>query len=820
MINKSIAKIAGFAIAAGILFSGCSGGKNADQVRVTHVLKDNWKFTREEQQPEALGKTFNDSGWENVTVPHDWAIYGPFDKKWDMQKVAITQNGETEATEKTGRTGALPHIGNGWYRKNFTLPEFETGKKALLVFEGAMSEPQVYLNGKKVGEWAYGYAYFYIDITNDLNPGKENTLAVKLTNKEFSSRWYPGAGLYRNVNIIVKNKESFEQWATFITTPVITGQAATVNLKTKVTGDNLTLVTKIVDAKGNLITTQKNGAASGNHTEQNLKVPNPNLWSPETPYLYTAVTQLYAGDVLKDEETHKFGIRSIKYEPHTGFSLNGKITKFKGVCLHHDLGPLGAAINKAALRRQMEILKDLGCNAIRSSHNMPSREQLELADEMGFMFLAESFDEWGKAKVENGYHRFFNEYAEKDIVNLVRATRNHPCIVMWSSGNEVPDQYGAEGITRAKFLQDVFHREDPTRPVTVGMDQVKQTMQSGFGALLDIPGLNYRVHLYEDAYKAFPQGFILGSETASTVSSRGIYKFPVVQAKEKQYDDLQCSSYDLEACSWSNVPDEDFVLQDDKPWVIGEFVWTGFDYLGEPTPYDEKWPSRSSYFGMADLAGLPKDRFYLYRSRWNTKDETLHMLPHWNWEGREGQVTPVFVYTNYDSAELFINGKSMGIQKKNNDTPQNRYRLMWMDVKYEPGTVKVVAFDKTGKPVSEKEVKTAGKPHRLVLDPDRKTITANGEDISFVTVSVVDENGVPCPTATNQLNFKVTGSGTYRAACNGDATSLEIFHEPTMKLFSGKLVVLVKSTNEPGNITLEVTGNGLESGIVKLESRQ
>jgi len=437
---------------------------------------------------------------------------------------------------------------------------------------------------------------------------------------------------------------------------------------------------------------------------------------------------------------------------------------------------------------------------------------------MGFMFLAESFDEWAKPKVKNGYNLYFEAYAEKDVVNLVRATRNHPCIVMWSSGNEVPDQWGAEGVKRAKWLQDIFHREDPTRPVTVGMDQVKATMESGFGALLDVPGLNYRVHLYEEAYKTFPQGFILGSETASTVSSRGIYKFPVEKASMKTYDDFQSSSYDLEYCSWSNLPDDDFVLQEDKPWVIGEFVWTGFDYLGEPTPYDKAWPSRSSYFGINDLAGLPKDRYYLYRSRWNTKDETLHMLPHWNWEGREGKTTPVFVYTSYDSAELFLNGKSLGIQNKNNDTKQNRYRLMWMNVKYEPGTLKVVAFDKDGNPASEKEIKTAGKPHQIVLDPDVKTIKANGEDLCYVTVFVVDKNGNPCPTATNQLTFKVKGEGTFRAACNGDATSLELFHLPTMKLFSGKLVVLIQSTEDAGNIELSVSGKGLKKGNISLRS--
>ena len=784
------------------------------QVRTVRELDSNWKFQKGDFE-NAFQSNFNDSKWEKVTVPHDWAIYGPFDKEIDKQTVAIVQNGEKVASEKTGRTGALPHVGSAWYRNKFSISAAEKGKKVILLFEGAMSEPQIYLNGKKIGEWAYGYSYFYFDVTDFINAG-ENTLAVKLTNKDFASRWYPGAGLYRKVSLIIKNKESIDQWGTSITTPFISKEAAKVNVKTKATGENGYLVTTVFDANGQKLSSDKATTKFGNEFDQNIKVDNPKLWSPESPYLYKAVSQWFVGDELKDEVTTRFGIRDIKYEANKGFSLNGEVRKFKGVCLHHDLGPLGTAINVAALRRQLTILKDMGCNAIRSSHNMPSLEQLELCDEMGFMFLAESFDEWAKPKVKNGYNRFFEAYAEKDIVNLVHATRNHPSIVMWSSGNEVPDQWGEAGVKRAKWLQEIFHREDPTRPVTVGMDQVKATMESGFGALLDIPGLNYRVHLYEEAFKKFPQGFILGSETASTVSSRGIYKFPVVQEKNKQYPDFQSSSYDLEACSWSNVPDEDFVLQDDKPWVIGEFVWTGFDYLGEPTPYDEKWPSRSSYFGISDLAGLPKDRFYLYRSRWNTEKETLHILPHWNWEGREGQQTPVFVYTNYDSAELFVNGKSMGIQKKSNATPQNRYRLMWMDVKYEPGTVKVVAFDKNGKAVAEEEIHTAGKGYQIVLDADRKTIKADGKDLSYFTVSVVDKNGVPCPTLTNQLQFKVKGKGKYKAACNGDATSLELFHLPTMKLFSGKLVVTVQSLKEAGTMELTVTGKGLKTGTVTI----
>lgn len=778
-------------------------------------LKSGWKFTKGDY-PNAVNPSFDDSSWESVTIPHDWAIYGPFDKEIDKQTIAITQNGEDIASEKTGRTGALPYIGKAWYRTQFSLPNFDENKKVLIVFEGAMSEPEIFINKEKVGEWKYGYSYFYFDITKYINGTNQNSLAVKLTNVGESSRWYPGAGLYRNVRIIVKEKESINQWGTFISTPLITSDVAQVNIKTQVSGENLRLVTAIFDAEGNKLNTNETETLFGNQFEQNIAVENPKLWSPESPYLYTAVSKLYSGTNLKDEVTNRFGIRAINFNAERGFSLNGETRKFKGVCLHHDLGPLGTAVNTSALRRQLQILKDMGCDAIRSSHNMPSIEQLELCDEMGFMFLAESFDEWAKPKVKNGYNRFFEEYAEKDIVNLVRATRNHPSIVMWSSGNEVPDQWGTEGVKRAKWLQDIFHREDPTRPVTVGMDQVKATMESGFGAIMDIPGLNYRVHLYEEAFEKFPQGLILGSETASTVSSRGIYKFPVEIASMKEYEDFQSSSYDFEYCSWSNLPDDDFILQDDKPWVIGEFVWTGFDYLGEPTPYDEAWPSRSSYFGINDLAGLPKDRYYLYRSRWNTNEETLHILPHWNWEGREGQVTPVFVYTNYDSAELFLNGKSLGVQKKNNETPQNRYRLMWMDVIYEPGTLKVVAFNKESKPVAEKEMHTAGKPYKLILDSNVKNIKANGEDLAFVAVSVVDKNGIPCPTATNQLEFKVKGKGTFRAVCNGDPTSLELFHLPTMKLFSGKLVVLVQSTSEIGDIELSVTGKGLKTGKIKL----
>ncbi len=784
------------------------------QSREIITLKDEWKFSKGHFE-EAYKSDFNDKKWETVSVPHDWAIYGPFDKDIDKYSQLVEQNLQKEAKEMTGRTGALPFIGEGWYRKQFALPNLKDGQKVLITFDGVMSEPEVYLNGKKVGEWNYGYSYFYFDITNLLKKDG-NLLAVKCSNIEQSSRWYPGAGIYRKVQIIIKNQASIDHWGTFITTPFINSNQAKVNIKTKATGENLTLVTSIYNDQNEMVATDTTSTIYGNEFEQNISVSNPLLWSPENPVLYTATSKLYEGDELVDESSTRFGIRSISYEPD-GFKINGKITKLKGVCLHHDLGPIGTAINKSALKRQMTILKDLGCNAIRSAHNMPSMEQLELADEMGFLFLAESFDEWQRPKVKNGYNRFFETDLEQDIVNLVQATRNHPSIIMWSAGNEVPDQWTSQGVKNAKRIQDIFHREDPTRPVTVGMDQVKAVMQSGFGAILDVPGLNYRVHLYHEAYEKFPQGYLLGSETASTISSRGVYKFPVEQTVNGKFDDYQCSSYDLGYCSWSNLPDDDFALQDDYDWVLGEFVWTGFDYLGEPTPYDHVWPSRSSYFGMLDLAGIPKDRYYLYRSRWNTEESTLHVLPHWTWPDRVGQTTPVFVYSSYNSAELFINGKSQGIQTKNDSTNLTRNRLMWMDVKYEPGTLKVVALDDDGNPAEEKVISTADSPYQIKLEADREKLIANGEDLSFVTVSVVDKNGNFCPDATNQLKFKVSGAGTYRAACNGDATSLEMFHLPTMKLFSGKLVVLVQSGDSPGNAELTVTGKGLKTGKINLK---
>ena len=788
--------------------------------RSEQSLEKGWKFTKGEvsgaEQPD-----FNDSRWESVTVPHDWAIYGPFDVNNDLQNVAVTQNFETQASLKTGRTGGLPYVGVGWYRTTF---ESEPGKNTTLVFDGAMSEARVYVNGKEACFWPCGYNSFHCDVTGLVNPdGKNNVLAVRLENRPQSSRWYPGAGIYRHVRVVSTEKIHVPVWGTQITTPHVKDDYASVCLRTTILNSGktlLTVATDIVDSEGNVVAskTNKGYINHGQPFTQNFTVNSPKLWSPESPVLYKAVSKIYSSDTLLDTYTTRFGIRTIEYVADKGFYLNGKHRKFQGVCNHHDLGPLGAAINVSALRHQLRLLKDMGCDAIRTAHNMPAPELVSLCDEMGFMMMLEPFDEWDIAKCDNGYHRYFGEWAEKDMVNMLHQYRNNPCVVMWSIGNEVPTQWSADGYKVAKFLQDICHREDPTRPVTCGMDQVQSVLGNGFAAMLDIPGFNYRAHMYDEAYERLPQNIVLGSETSSTVSSRGVYKFPAERKAGAMYDDHQSSSYDLEYCSWSNIPDIDFARADDHEWTIGQFVWTGFDYLGEPSPYDTNaWPNHSSMFGIIDLASIPKDRYYLYRSVWNKDAETLHILPHWNWEGREGQKVPVFVYTNYPSAELFINGKSYGRQTKHkNGDVENRYRLMWHDAVYEPGEVKVVAYDSDGKAVAEKTVRTAGKPHHIELTTDYPTLKADGKDLAYVTLRIVDKDGNLCPTDGRLVNFKVKGAGKYRASANGDPTCLDLFHLPRMHAFSGMLTVIVQSGEESGEIELQASAKGIKAGKIKI----
>ncbi len=779
----------------------------------TTVQLEKWNFSRDS------------ISWTEVSVPHDWAIAGPFDKKWDLQNVAIEQNGETEKTEKSGRSGALPWIGKGYYKTTVSIPANYSAVQ--LFFDGAMSEPTVRVNGQPAGYWAYGYNAFRIDITPFVHQG-DNLVEVSLNNVEESSRWYPGGGLYRPVQLTVFGTEGqqqhFDDWGLYVRTLKADAKQAQLSIDAVlVNGTKANQVElALSDSKHVQQKVMMKRVADGRY-HADIVVKNPQLWSPETPYLYDLVLTAYNNSsrkVVLDALNRRVGIRTVSVSKENGFQLNGVTRKIKGVCLHHDLGPLGAAVNKAALIRQIRIMKEMGCDAIRTAHNMPSTWQMEICDSMGMMVMAESFDMWIYPKCQNGYARFFNDWSDRDIENLVLNHRNHPSIVMWSIGNEIPEQWSEEGREIARHLQDICHRLDPSRPVTQGMDKAEDALKSGFAQVMDVPGFNYRVHKYDNNIKQLPQGFLLGSETASTVSSRGVYRFPVEISDHATYPDGQCSSYDTEYCSWSNLPDDDWKWQDDKEWVIGEFVWTGFDYLGEPTPYDEYWPSRSSYFGICDLAGLPKDRYYLYRSRWRNDVHTIHLLPHWTWPGREGVVTPVYCYTDYPEAELFINGKSQGRVHKNVSERLDRYRLRWNDVRYEPGELKVVVYDGQGMKAGEQTVLTAKTPARLVLDPDRTTISADGNDLSFVTVSLTDQQGTLIPAAADQLTFKVDGNGRFLAACNGDATSTQSFTQPVMRLFNGQLVVVVQADHTPGSLTLTVTDRQRNlTGEVTIQTR-
>lgn len=807
------------------LFVFLLSGLSASAQERCEINLKTWEFSRDQQT------------WTKVQIPHDWAIAGPFDKKWDLQRVAITQNGETEATEKSGRSGALPWIGEGWYRCTVDVPRgYEAAE---LVFDGAMAEPRVTVNGQEAGYWAYGYNAFRVDATPYLGNGKMD-IGVHLQNVEESSRWYPGAGLYRPVKLVLTQKTHIDDWSLYVRTMTIDADKAVVEAEAKVinAGNDMVALMTLVGPDGQEVGSRDLRMAADGKVYAKFTVKAPKLWSPETPYLYILETKVLKGaqKQVLDSKTVKTGLRTVRVSREHGFQLNGQSRKIKGVCLHHDLGPLGAAINKSALIRQILALKEMGCDAIRTAHNMPSTWQMDICDSLGMMVMAESFDMWIYPKCKNGYARFFKEWAMKDITNLVLNHRNHPSIVMWSIGNEIPEQWSEEGRQLSVQLQGLCHALDPTRPVTQGMDRAEQALKSGFAQAMDVPGFNYRVHKYENNLRQLPQGFLLGSETASTVSSRGVYKFPVTPTDNSQfasyspnYDptalqkaDGQCSSYDVEWCSWSNLPDDDWRCQDDYDWVIGEFVWTGYDYLGEPTPYDEYWPSRSSYFGIMDLAGLPKDRYWLYRSKWNTREHTVHLLPHWTWPGRKGKVTPVYCYTDGVEGELFINGKSQGRVRKNPAERLDRYRLRWNDVRYEPGELRVVAYDAQGHKIGEDVRHTAGKPVALVAKAETAApYTADGEALVYVRVGVVDKRGIPVPTCQDALTFSVSGEARFEAVCNGDATSLESFKQPRMKLFNGELVVVLRTTSKAGKAMLTVKDQSgrLKPAVLTIETR-
>jgi len=790
------------------------------------TLLTSWQFRQEpsEQMPNV------DTTWHEVRVPHDWSISKPFDRVYDLQEVVVVQNGESEPTWKTGRSGGLPWMGKGHYRTRVAV---DRTKFYTLVFDGAMSHADVYVNGEEMVYWPYGYNTFDCYILPGLITGDSVDIDVFLENKPQQSRWYPGAGIYRNVHLVETDPIHIPTFGILIRTPQITQEKAQVELWVEL--QNGVDSTTAYD-EGVFVSTdfyydgQYVGSIESEHGTVNIL--NPHLWSPETPHLYTAHTQVYRKiydengmtPVILDEKETRFGIRTISYTPEHGFQLNGQTRKFKGVCNHHDLGPLGAAIHKDALRHQIKMLQNMGCDAIRTSHNMPAPELVELCDELGMMMMIEPFDVWNWGKTENDYSVEFNDWWQWDITNMVKKFRNNACVMMWSSGNEVWNQVLPDGIEIVTKLQALFHSLDPTRPVTNGMDQAMHVIHNGFGAAVELPGFNYRTSRYIEGYENLPQKMILGSETASTVSSRGVYKIPAILKDNAVYPDNQSSGYDLEYCPWSGLPEQDFQLQDDYDWTLGQFVWTGFDYLGEPSPYDtDAWPSHSSYFGIIDLASLPKDRYWLYRSQWNKKDATLHLLPHWNW--KRGDKVPVFCYTTYPQAELFVGNRSYGKLRfataaeterlAKGETVEGvsampkvadfevpvwgsaprpellpRYRLMWFDIPFKRGTLKVVAYDENGNETAREFIRTAGKPHHLeVIWANERE---NPEELCYMTVRVVDKRGNLCPFADNLITYEGDG---FVAAANGDAACLDSFVKPQMHAFAGQCTFIVRKNS-------------------------
>ncbi|MFT0319768.1 beta-galactosidase GalB [Bacteroides thetaiotaomicron] len=794
----------------------------AAQERMVVRLDEGWRFIKEDIT-SATDVSLDDRQWQSVRVPHDWAISGPFDLNQDMQFVQVIEDGEKEPKLRTGRTGALPATGVGWYRRKLHLPADQKGKRVYVEFDGVMSNAQVYLNGRYISGRPYGYSSFSLDLTGLFSFGKDNVLAVRVENKPEMSRFYTGAGIYRPVRLVSTSSVHVAHWGTYVTTPQISSGKAVVKIETSVENfdekvDKVRLLTEIYDKEGKCVartSSVRKGKEQPLRFVQKCTVSQPSLWSPDTPILYTAVSKVYVEDELCDTYRTDFGFRTLKFDKEKGFFLNGERMKLKGVCLHHDLGPLGAAVNTRAIERQLEMLKEMGCNAIRTSHNPSAVELLDLCDRMGIMVQVEAFDEWKMGKCTNGYNTLFDKWAERDLTDLIHRDRNHPGVIMWSIGNELREQDAADGGKVAQFLTDIVHREDPTRPSTAGFNNHWGAITNGLADAVDLVGFNYKHFDYVNKHKEHPEYVLYGSETSSAVSSRGVYKFPVRDNWEPWYNDYQVSSYDMDYVPWGSAPDTEFAQQDDNDFLLGEFVWTGFDYLGEPSPYGDGAPSRSSYFGIIDLAGLKKDRYYLYQSVWSDQP-VLHVMPHWTWPDRIGQEVPVQCYTNYPKVELFVNGVSKGVRTKDASAKFTRYRMMWDSVKYEPGEIKVVAYDDTGRACEEKTIKTAGQPYQVRLKEDRKQIHADHKDLSFVTIEVVDKDGNLCPRDASMLFVNVQGNGILKALCNGDATDLTSFSSNYMRVFNGKMVAIVQSTDLAGEIKLVVSGERLKKGEVTI----
>jgi len=776
---------------------------------------------------------FDDSSWQSVNLPHDWAIQGPF------------QQGRRAAV--SGSMGRLPSPGVAWYRRKLDIPDTDAGKSIFLDVDGAMSYAMVWLNGHLVGGWPYGYASWRVDLTPYIKPGGENQLAIRLDNPPTSSRWYPGGGIYRNVWLTKTNPVHVGQWGTFITTRDVSESSAAIDLEVTIDNNSennttVDVVTRIytLDVGGNKVgdavacfePVETPVAAGASATVKgSVTLENPRLWGPpptQTPHRYVAVTTVSHQGRLADSYETPFGIRSLRFDPNTGIYVNGEHIQIKGVNQHHDLGALGAAFNTRAAERQLEILHEMGCNSIRTAHNPPAPELLELTDRMGFLVMDEVFDVWERRKTPHDFHLIFPDWHEQDLRSLIRRDRNHPSVIMWSFGNEVGEQYtGERGAAIAKRLSDMVKQEDTTRPTTTAINWAKP--DTPISEVPDIIGLNYQGQgmrqdpmfegrnnlnrappMYAPFHEKFPDKVILSSETAHTMSSRGIFLFPVTQKNSDVLRDgrggdsriQQVSSYELHATDYGSSPDKVFGSIERHTFVAGEFVWTGWDYLGEPTPY---YSSRSSYGGIIDLAGFKKDRFYLYQAHWRPDFPMAHILPHWTWPDRVGQITPVHVFTSGDEAELFLNGKSLGRKTKG----QYEYRLRWDDVKYEPGELKVVAY-KDGKQWATDTVLTAGDASRMTLEPDRDVINADGLDLSFVTLTVEDCNGIMVPGAGNLIRFSVSGPGEIIATDNGDSTDFNVFSSHERKAFSGLALVIVKSKRGlAGEITVTAKSDGL-----------
>jgi len=799
-----------------------------------------WRFQKGEApaaDPDlaAAQPAFDDSGWRNLDLPHDWAIEGPF------------------MPELPNSTGMLASAGVGWYRKRFQVPLSDHDRRLYLDLDGAMSQAQVWLNGRLLGEWPYGYTSFRFELTRHVHLGAPNTLAIRLENPPKSSRWYPGGGIYRNVWLVKTAPVHVAHWGVFISTPEVSVNKAAVEVRTTIDNDSSSRLTVSVqqevfeESDPKRIVARTNQAHIVVEAERSaeslarLEVTAPKLWDLHSPRLYRVRTTLRADGRVLDVVETPFGVRTVDIDAGRGLKLNGRQVRLNGVCLHHDLGPLGAAVNVRAIERQLELLRELGCNAIRTAHNPPAPELLDLCDRMGFLVLVEAFDAWrypAREWVPNAYSRHFETWHERDVRALVRRDRNHPSVFMWSSGNEIQDQRKPDGVRTAERLKALFHAEDPTRLVAGGLDDanvVKNDFYRGF----DVIGFNYKPHLYAETRKLAPKWPLFGSETASTVSSRGEYFFPVEQRIGDGAERFQVTSYDLYFPSWASMPDTEFAAQDDNPSVLGEFVWTGIDYLGEPTPFDptryltynkdpedrrrivaatEKnggfSPARSSYFGIMDLCGFKKDRFFLYQSRWRPDLRMAHILPHWTWPERVGKVTPVQVYTSGDEAELFLNGHSLGRKKRG----PREYRLRWDDVVYEPGELKVVTY-KAGREWATALRRTAGQALSVMLEADRRDLRADGQDLSFVTVSIRDQAGDVVPRAGQRVRFRLEGPGEIVAVDNGDPTRLESFQSKDCRVFNGLCLVIVRTlAGRPGSIVLHAEADGLRPASVRLRT--